>query len=76
MQLPQQQLRLLQIKRVEPLGEPAVDRGELFASLLPLTLERHSRAMLIAARSSQDLARFRSKAGNGADYLAAKQRTA
>ena len=39
----EQRLRLLQIERVEAFGEPVIDRGE----------SRQSRAMLIAARSSQ-----------------------
>jgi hypothetical protein len=33
-QLRQQRLRFLQIERVEPFGEPAVNRSEQFASLL------------------------------------------
>ena len=37
-QLLQQRLRLLQIARVEPFGEPAVDRSEQFARLLRLAL--------------------------------------
>ena len=37
-QLVQQRLRLLQIERVEPFSEPAVDRSEQFASLLRLAL--------------------------------------
>ena len=37
-QLLQQRLRLLQIARVKPLGEPAVDRSEQFAGLLQLAL--------------------------------------
>src|SRR5215469_4405591 len=31
-------LGLLQIKRIEPFGEPAVDRSEKLASLIPLAL--------------------------------------
>jgi len=34
----QQRLSLLQIARVEPFGEPAVERSEKFASLLRLPL--------------------------------------
>ena len=37
-QLLQQRLRLLQIARVEPFSEPAVNRSEQFASLLRLAL--------------------------------------
>ena len=37
-QLLEQRLRLLQIVRVEPFGEPAVDRSEQFAGLLRLAL--------------------------------------
>jgi hypothetical protein len=33
-----QRLRLLQIARVEALGEPSVDRSEKLAGLIPLTL--------------------------------------
>jgi hypothetical protein len=54
-----QQWPSVRIKRVEPFGEPAVDRGELFASLLRwfYPAPRQSCAMLlIAARNSQDLA--------------------
>ena len=43
----QQRLRLLQIARIEALGEPAVDRSEKFASSLPFSLitpePRHAR---------------------------------
>ena len=49
-----QRLRLLQIERVEAFSEPAVDRSEQFAGLLLFPLV--ARAMLIAARSSKDLA--------------------
>ena len=52
----EQRLGFLQIERVETFGEPAVDRGEKIAGLLLFTLVRQSRAMLIAARSSQDFA--------------------
>jgi TolB-like protein/class 3 adenylate cyclase/Flp pilus assembly protein TadD len=34
----QQRLRLLQIARIEPFGEPAVDRSEKLASLIPFAL--------------------------------------
>ena len=34
----EQRLCFLQIERVEALGEPAVDRGEKLASLIPLAL--------------------------------------
>jgi hypothetical protein len=37
-QLLQQRLHLLQIDRVEAFGEPAVDRSEKIAGLLPLAL--------------------------------------
>ena len=37
-QLIEQSLRFLQIARVEPFGEPAVNRGKQFACLLYLTL--------------------------------------
>jgi hypothetical protein len=37
-QLIEQRLRLFQIERVEPFDEPAVDRSEKFAGLLPLAL--------------------------------------
>jgi hypothetical protein len=37
-QLVEQSLRLLQIERVEAFGEPAVDRSEKLASLIPLAL--------------------------------------
>jgi hypothetical protein len=47
---------MFEIKRVEAFGEPAVDRREQIASLLRFPLPPHSRAMLIAARSSQDFA--------------------
>src|ERR1700738_5353669 len=52
----EQSLGLIQIERVEALGEPAVDRSENAASRIPLAPSSQSRAMLIAARSSQDLA--------------------
>ena len=55
-QLVKQRLRLFQIERVKPFGEPAVDRSEKLAGLIPLALMRQSRAMLVAARSSQDFA--------------------
>ena len=50
----QERLCLLQIERVEAFGEPAINRSEQFANLLRLALALRSRAMLIAARSSQD----------------------
>ena len=37
-QLVEQRLSLLQIARVKPFGEPAVDRSEKLASLIPLAL--------------------------------------
>ena len=43
-QLLQQRLRLLQIERVEAFGEPAVDRSEKFASLIPIALVAQPRA--------------------------------
>ena len=52
-------LRLLQIKRVEPFGEPAIDRGELFASMLRLALiaaeprHAHRRARFPVRRSGR-----------------------
>jgi hypothetical protein len=53
----QQRLGLFQIEGVEALSEPAVDRAEKFVSLHRRFWSRQSRAMLIAARSSQDFAR-------------------
>ena len=38
MQLIEKSLGLLQVKRVETLGEPAIDRSEKIARLIPLTL--------------------------------------
>ena len=52
-QLIKQRLSLFQIERVEAFDEPAVDRSEKIASLLPLALIAQRRAMLIAARSAQ-----------------------
>jgi hypothetical protein len=49
-------LGLFQIERVEAFGEPAVDRSQKLASLIPFPLSRQSRARLITARSSQDFA--------------------
>ena len=37
-QLVEQRLRLFQIERVEAFGEPAVDRSEEIARLIPLAL--------------------------------------
>jgi hypothetical protein len=37
-QFVEQSLGLLQIKRVEALGEPAIDRSEKIAGLIPLVL--------------------------------------
>ena len=37
-QLIEQRLRLFQIERIEPFGEPAVDRSKKIAGLIPLTL--------------------------------------
>ena len=51
-QLLQQRLRRLQIARVKPFSEPAVNRSEQFARLLHLPWSRQRRAMLIAARRS------------------------
>jgi hypothetical protein len=51
-QLLQQRLRLFQIERIEALGEPAVDRSEQLAGLIPLAL--------IAPESG--------KAGSGAQF--------
>jgi Family of unknown function (DUF6166) len=48
----EQRFCLPQITRVEPFGEPAVDRSEKLARLLPLALI----VMLVAARSSCDFA--------------------
>src|SRR5215472_16660756 len=53
-QLVEQGLGLLQVERIEAFGEPTIDRREKIVGLL--TFARHSRAMRIAARSSQDLA--------------------
>ena len=55
-QLLKQRLCILQIARVEPFGEPAVYRSKQIASRIPLAWSRQRRAMLIAARNSQDLA--------------------
>ena len=38
MQLIEQRLGLLQIERVEAFGEPAIDRSEKLAGLIPLAL--------------------------------------
>ena len=51
-QLIEQRLSLLQIERIKPFGEPAVDRSEKFAGLIPLALiapeprHAHRRAQL------------------------------
>ena len=45
-QLLQQRLRLLQIARVEPFGEPAVDRSEKLASLATLALSLAGRGLV------------------------------
>ena len=37
-ELLQQRLGLLQVERIEALGEPAIDRGEKIVGLLPLAL--------------------------------------
>ena len=55
-QLGKQRLCLFQIERVEAFSEPAVDRSEKLAGLFPLALVAPEPRMLIAARSSQDLA--------------------
>jgi hypothetical protein len=52
-QLVEHDLRLLQIERVEAFGEPAINRSEKIAGVLPLA---QSRAMLMAARSSRSRA--------------------
>ena len=49
-------LASFQIERIEPLAKPAVDRSEKLAGLISLPLIAPECAMLIAARSSQDLA--------------------
>ena len=51
-----QSLRLLQIARIEPFSEPAIDRSEKIAGLIPLALIAPEPRYLIAARSSQDIA--------------------
>ena len=59
MQLTEQCLRFSQIERIEPFGEPAVDRGELFASVLLLPLiapeprHAHRRARFPVRRSGR-----------------------
>ena len=50
-QVIEQCLRLFQIKRVEPFGEPAVDRSKKLASLLRLALRTPVTRELIAARN-------------------------
>jgi hypothetical protein len=56
-QLVEQLLGLFQIERVEAFGEPAIDRSEKIAGLIPLALiAPERRAMLIAARSSKPFA--------------------
>jgi hypothetical protein len=55
-QLIEQSLGLLQVERVEPLGEPCINRAEEIADRIPLALPRQSRVTLVAARSSQDFA--------------------
>ena len=45
-QLLQQRLGLFQVERIEPFGEPAVDRSEKLASLIPLAPGR-ARAALV-----------------------------
>jgi len=55
-QFVQKRLRLLQIGRVEPLGEPAMDRRKELAGLGAAAWSRRSRARLAAARNSQSLA--------------------
>jgi hypothetical protein len=52
----QQLFGLLQVERVEALGEPAIDQGEKIAGLLPFTVIAPQPPMLVAARSSQDFA--------------------
>ena len=57
-QLVEQCLRLLQIARVKSFGEPAVDRSEKFASLLPLALiapeprEAHGGTSILGGRGN------------------------
>jgi hypothetical protein len=53
-----QRLSVFQIERVEAFGEPAIDRGEQIASLLPFALIAPQPCMLIAARSSKDIQQF------------------
>ena len=53
----EQRLGILQIERVEPFREPAVDRSEKSRAFHPAgPASRQSFAMLVAARSSQDFA--------------------
>jgi hypothetical protein len=55
-QLIEQRLRLLQIARVEPFGEPAVTGANSSRACCTLPWERQRRARLMAARNSNDLA--------------------
>src|SRR3984893_6546736 len=55
-QLIQQRLRLLEVRRVEPFGEPAVDRREEIAASVRLPWSRQRRARLVEARNSSALA--------------------
>ena len=57
-QLTEQSLGLLQIARVKPFGEPAVDRSEKLATLISLALIAPEPRLPIAARSSKDFACF------------------
>src|SRR6202047_396415 len=60
-QLVEQGLRLLQVRRVETLGEPAVDWSEKFSDLIPLPLiapqPRHAHGSCAAPRTSHCCAR-------------------
>ena len=66
-QFVQQRLRLFQIERIKALGEPAVDRREQIAGLMPLALiapeprharrgRSHNRSPRLARRSAGDAA--------------------
>jgi hypothetical protein len=44
----EQRLSLFQIERVEAFGEPAVDRSEKLAGLVPLSLIAQSRCLLFS----------------------------
>jgi hypothetical protein len=55
-QFVEQRLRLFEIGRIEPFGEPAADQREKVAGFGVAAWSRRSRARLTAARNSQSLA--------------------